>query len=138
MTNERVTDFASELVQMAMAMKRVPELEATIESQATAIESYAKQVQRLELNAIDRKNEIDTLHALVRKAEVERDDAELRFLESDDVASTLRRHLSHVIGEAEGVLAACEPAKAPASEMKPLDATPIDESGQSAGFTVHT
>jgi hypothetical protein len=81
-----VGNFVTDLVEMAKATERLPLIEAELNRANSAIEDYAKQVQALELRAIDRKNEIDALHARIHELEVQRDDAELRFLELDEKA----------------------------------------------------
>ena len=120
MTHEHVTDFAQELVKMAMATTRVPQLEQDLSTAKADINGYLATIQRLELKLIDRAQQIETLQSTIRQLEVSRDDAELRFLECDDAKGTLVRVLEGLIGEAKGVLMAIapvpEPTTAPVAE----------------------
>jgi hypothetical protein len=125
---EHAMDFANAFVNMAMATKRVPELEAQVSELTKAHEIDADTIQRLELKAIERKNEINTLHYRIRELEVERDNAELRFLECDDAKSTLQRTLQTIIGEARGAIVAVTPEPEP---VKVLEATSMGESSPS-------
>ena len=74
----------ADLVEMAKASETLPLIQADLDRANEAIEAYAKQVQRLELQAIDRKAEIDALQSIIRTTEASRDDAEFRFLEIED------------------------------------------------------
>lgn len=125
MTNERVSGFASELVQMATAAAKLPELEAQAEALTIRCESLRDTIQRLELKAMDRNAEIIDLNATIRKLEVERDNAETMFLEADDKASAWRRLVGSFQADAEALLKAQEPPKPePIVEPKPIEGFP--------------
>lgn len=84
MSPHAVNTFVSDLVQMAQAMERLPQIEAELATVRRELGQAQDTVQRLELKLIDRNTTIDELNAKVRSAEVSRDDAELRFLEADE------------------------------------------------------
>jgi hypothetical protein len=109
MTNERVTDFASELVQMAMAMKRLPEVEALNINLRDQLDERVATVQRLELKLLDRAGEITALHATIRTLEAARDDAELRFLEASDSVAAFTRLVKSFSVDAGVLVKALEP-----------------------------
>jgi hypothetical protein len=116
MTGDHITGFASELVQMAQAMARVPQLERDLNDANTQVEAYAKQVQRLEMKLMDRASEIETLKAAKTAAEVERDTAEHMFLEADDAKGTLVRVLDSLGKDILGALQAAMPIAKPTAE----------------------
>jgi len=109
MTNERVSNFATELAQMALASQRLPEVEQTLSEVRNDLNNAYGTIQRLELKLIDRAQQIESLHSTIRTLEVSRDAAELRFLECDDAKGTLERTLRNLVGEAQGVLQAVAP-----------------------------
>jgi len=129
MTREHATDFASELVRMAQAMTRLPEVETELLKAYEDIEAYAKSVQRLEIKLIDRNSEIETLHQTIRQLEVSRDDAELRFLEADDAKGTLVRVLDNLGKDILGALQAVQPLTKPTEdgelESRPTSASTV-------------
>ena len=84
MTGHQINSLVGDLVAMAQAMERLPHVEAELYKANTAIEDYAKQVQRLELKLLDKATEIDKLHSDIRALEVAKDSAETMFLEADD------------------------------------------------------
>jgi hypothetical protein len=134
MTNERVSDFASELVQMAMATQRVPKLEADLAAVQRDNSDLYDTVQRLELRLLDRNTEIDRLNATIRQLEVSRDDAELRFLECDDAKSTLARTLEGFRQEIAGVLQAIAPIPEPQPVTVVPEAMPLVDGSLSSPF----
>jgi hypothetical protein len=109
MTHDRVSNFATELAQMALASQRLPEVEGELRAAHRAHEVDLDTIQMLELRIMDLKSQADYLRATVRKVEAERDDAELRFLECDDAKTTLVRTLEVLGKDVAGVLAAVMP-----------------------------
>ena len=109
MTHEHVTDFAQELVKMAMATTRVPQLEQEVRTLRNENNHNLDTIQRLELKLIDKEARIESLQSTIRSLEVSRDDAELRFLECDDAKGTLVRVLEGFMADAKGVLQAIAP-----------------------------
>lgn len=147
MTHGDVNTFAASLVEMALATKRVPELEAERDELQRELSRAKDHIAHLEVRAHQRNTEIDTLHARIRELEVARDDAELRFLEADDARATVVRTLRNIMGEAHSAVEAVEPTPVPAAVVQPSpiplvdgplmpQGQPVDESGQSTGFTV--
>jgi hypothetical protein len=96
-----VGNFVTDLVEMAKATERLPLVEQELEVAKATAEAMRVTVQTLELRAIDRKEEIDRLHARIRELEVSRDDAELRFLELDEKATIVTRRLGAIMSSFE-------------------------------------
>lgn len=117
MTNERVSNFASELAQMAMASQRLPEVERERDELSRDLDRACNTIQRLELKLLDRAGEIDTLHALLRAEEAKRSDAETMFLECDDAKSTLERTLESLGKDIAAVLQAVSPVPEPVQSV---------------------
>ena len=117
MSPHAANSLVHDLVEMAKAMERLPELQAELNSANDQVEAYARQVQRLELTLIDRSNEIDNANAARRKAEAERDSAESMFLETDDKLLAFRRLVSAFSTDAATLLRAQEPAVEPQVEQ---------------------
>lgn len=109
MTKEHVTDFVSELVTMAQATQRLPQVEAEAAELRGALDHAAATIQRLELKLIERAGEIDALHSNVRSAEAARDDAELRFLEASDSVAAFTRLVKSFSVDAGVLVKALEP-----------------------------
>lgn len=84
-----VGSLVQDLVEMAEAVKLVPQLKEALNQATAQSEHYAKHVEELEINAINRKAEIDRLNDRIRSLEVERDDASFRVLEAEDKAHTV-------------------------------------------------
>jgi hypothetical protein len=109
MSNGNGISFVHDLVAMATAADKVPQLEAQIEEHRATIGANTDTIQRLEGRLVDRANEIDTLRMQLRNAEVARDDAEFRFLEADDAKLVAVRTMRAVITEAEAFIKAVTP-----------------------------
>jgi hypothetical protein len=125
MTKEHATDFASELVRMAQAMTRLPEVEADLADITKYNDELHGTIQRLELKLIDRNADITTLRTKVRELEVSRDDAELRFLEADDAKDTLVRILDNLGKDILGALQAVAPVPMPKAEAEAVAETNV-------------
>jgi len=89
MTRDNVTDFAASLVEMAKAHSRLPEIESELREAHAKIDEMGQHIQRLELRAHSYKAEIEALNAKIRIVEAERDDSDLRFLETEDKVARL-------------------------------------------------
>jgi hypothetical protein len=118
MTHHSVNDLASSFVEMAKAYERLPHVESELKVAIGTISDLQNTIQRLELQAIDRNNEIHSLQVSIRKLEEARDDAELRFLECDDAKTTLERTLEGLGKDIASVLAAVQPL--PRAEPTPV------------------
>jgi hypothetical protein len=123
-----VGNFVTDLVEMAKATERLPLIEAELSRANNAIEDYAKQVQRLELKAIDRNTKIESLHSRIRELEVARDDAELRFLESEEHAGKVLNFLAGIKGYAEAAQLILDPPK-PQPEAIPEVVQSVEDVG---------
>ncbi len=131
MSPHALNSLVHDLVEMAKATERLPELEVVLESKNKTIDTQADIIQRLELQEIDRKTEIDALHANIRNLEVSRDDAELRFLEVEDKLANvvaMARASQVSLGQMLGLI---DPPKA----QEPAPAVPVVEAqGQNAPY----
>lgn len=117
MTSEKINSFVGDLVAMARAMERQPELEHEIATlQRSLNESQAARAALEGSNDILR-NHIDDLNAKIAEVTKERDDAGFRCLEADDraaVALDLARTLQVGLGQ---VIAKLEPKPEPVVEL---------------------
>src|SRR5215469_7946286 len=95
-TMNDVSNFAASLVEMARAMERLPNAEAELRNVKGELDAAYASIQRLELRAIGRANELNALQSQLREMEAQRDDAELRFLELEDTLRAVRRALGVV------------------------------------------
>ena len=129
MTNERVGSFVSDLVEMAKAVEQVPVLESEIRG-------FQFEVKKLLEESAKRQSDLDqartyaaSLEQRCHDLEVQRDAAELRFLESDDAVGTLKRAMRIAMGEVDSALQAVEPPKPEpkADEWAELMANPLSE-----------
>jgi hypothetical protein len=84
--HHNVSSLVNDLVEMATATKRLPELERELQECKRIIERDGATIARLELKLQDRAIEIDDLRAKLRSVEAERDDAGFRQLEAEDRA----------------------------------------------------
>jgi hypothetical protein len=84
--HHNVSSLVNDLVEMATATKRLPELERELLEARRIMERDGTTIARLELKLQDRAVEIDDLRAKLRSVEAERDDAGFRQLEAEDRA----------------------------------------------------
>jgi len=122
MSND-VTNFAASLVEMAKAMERVPELERQL---ANEIDLSTKELLRnsdLQVSLEASRRYAASLEQRCHDLEVSRDAAELRFLEADDVVSTIKSVLRRTMEDADSALKAIEPVVEP---------TPVEQSYEDA------
>lgn len=116
-----VGNFVQDLVHMAQATERLPQVEEQLDVAIALNAKQAETIQARELSILDLKAEIETLNTKVRDAEVARDDAELRFLELDEKASKAIRFLAQIQGMAVQAELALEPPKPePTPEPEPV------------------
>lgn len=132
MTNPN--DVAHSFVAMAKAYEELPRIQAQYDQAQTMIEAYAKQVQSVEMKLLVRNEEIETHLATIRRLEVERDDAEMRFLEADEKASRAVRVLGDLAGYATDARNDLSPPKAepiptPPAEPEVVHQSPWEGSG---------
>lgn len=119
--NHTMSNFFHEFAAAAQAMEELPIVKAALEGAKAESADLRDIIQRLELQAIDRKNEIDVLNARIRSLEVERDDAQFQALEEQDRTSAFKRFVEAMFGQAGNLLQ----ASAPAAEVKPEREEPI-------------
>jgi hypothetical protein len=107
--NDTVTNFAASLVEMAKAMERVPQLEAELSQHLQVITNHELRNTDLEVSLEASRRYAALLEQKVHDLEVANTAAELRFLETEDIASTLKSVLRRAMEEADGALKAIEP-----------------------------
>ncbi len=106
MSNGNGISFVHDLVAMATAADKVPQLEARIAELEEIKAGYETGFVEKEKQLIDHLNAHDETKARLHNAEVARDDAERLFLEADDAKLAAVRAMRIVIGEAEAFIKA--------------------------------
>ncbi len=129
MTNERVGSFVSDLVEMAKAVEQVPVLERELHNAGSVINSLQQTRSDLEVSLEASRRYAATLEQRCHDLEVQRDSAELRFLESDDAVGTLKRAMRIAMDEVDSALQAVTPVvpEPKADEWAELMANPLSE-----------
>src|SRR5882672_7935383 len=92
-----VSSFVGDLVEMAKAFEELPEVKEHLNIAVRLNEQQAITIGDREDSILKLKAEIETLHAKVRTTEVERDDAEMRFLELDEKAHKALAALGNIM-----------------------------------------
>jgi hypothetical protein len=119
MSND-VTNFAASLVEMAKAMERVPELEGDLSKANNILHQTELMVIDLEVSLEASRRYAASLEQRCHDLEVSRDAAELRFLEADDVVSTIKSVLRRTMEDADSALKAIEPVVEPTPVAEPV------------------
>jgi len=109
MSNGNGISFVHDLVAMATAADKVPQLEARIAELEEIKVGYETGFVEKEKQLIDHLNAHGETKARLHNAEVARDDAERLFLEADDAKLAAVRAMRVVIGEAEAFIKAVTP-----------------------------
>lgn len=104
-----VNNFVHDLVAMAKAMEDLPVVQAQLDESQKLHSETLDHAAKLEERILSYKHEIDALHAKVRCTEAERDDAELRFLESEDRTRSALDFIKTTFGSAGSLIQALEP-----------------------------
>lgn len=125
MSPSNVGNFVQDLVEMAKATEQLPLVQADLDRANSQIEAYATQVQRLEMRLIDKANEIETLHAKLQQAEVDRDNAETMFLQESDRTQAALSLVRTFMDQGKALLDAQSPS--PAMPVA-VDPSPTPES----------
>src|SRR5229473_7320595 len=112
MSNGNGISFVHDLVAMATAADKVPQLEEQISELRKALDAQTASNWELEAKIIDHTNAHSETKARLHNAEVARDDAERLFLEADDAKLAAVRAMRYVIGEAETFIKAVTPVEA--------------------------
>lgn len=114
-------NFIHSLVEMSKAFEELPTVKTELDHAKAETEALAKMVQEREESILRLKQEIETKNETIRKAEAERDNAELRFLESEEKSLAAVRALRHIVDEAEGAVNVVQPPKPePQPQVEPM------------------
>jgi hypothetical protein len=116
-----VNNFVHDLVAMAKAMEDLPMVQEKLDQANNLISRYAEDVQLREESIIRLKAEIEAHLTTIRKVEAERDDAELRFLDSEDRTASALAFIKSTFGSAGSLIQALEPP-APTPVVVPANA----------------
>ena len=123
--HQNVSSLVSDLVQMAEATRRLPEVERELAEMRSASSRDGDTIARLERKLMDRSAEIDELKSKLRSVEAERDDAGFRQLEAEDKVAALTNAIEGVfpaLGEALGTVDG-------SSRVRVMRMTEIDRQG---------
>ena len=110
MTRENEKSFVAQIAEAYQALEERPGLHATISGLEAEIICYCDQIMNLEINAINRKDEIERLNAKIRSLEVERSDAFFRTLEAEDKLSGVLRTLRGIQSETASLVEVIDPS----------------------------
>ena len=125
----QVGNFIHDLVAMAQAMERVPQLESELDQIKADRDKAQSHSQALELHIIEYKATIDDLQSKVRSLEVERDDASFRTMEVEDTLHATLVQARQAQDYINSVIAKLDPPKPepePVQEgvLEPVVSTP--------------
>jgi hypothetical protein len=109
MSPHAVNTFVSDLVHMAQAMERLPQVEKELIEALDQVAIKEQYIQRLQGERIDHANSIEELRRQVKSVEGQRDDAELRFLLADDRAQHAIKALRDVAGSLGVTISVIDP-----------------------------
>ena len=118
MTGHQINSLVGDLVAMAQAMERLPQVESEASDLRSQLSQHQSTIQRLELKLMDRSSELDALNQRIRSLEVERDEAQFHALEADDRTSRALDFIKATFGNAGSLIQALEPP-VPQPEVKP-------------------
>lgn len=121
-------NFVSDLVAMAKAFEELPKVQANLDLSVAEVNRLSDTVADREIAIARLKAEIEALQSDKRKLEAERDDAEFRFLESEDRVKSALDFLRSTFGSAGALIQALEPPApaAPAVPTTPIPAPPAE------------
>ncbi len=117
--NHTMSNFFHEFAAAAQAMEELPKVRDDLAQANNLIAQLRDTIQRLELQAIDRRTEMETLHSRIRSLEVERDEAQFQALEEQDRTSAFKRFVEGIFGQAGNLLQAATPVPAPEPAVAP-------------------
>lgn len=106
-----VSSFVGDLVEMAKAFEELPNVQAALAESEFHRESLSVAVQKREESILSLKAEIEKLNEKVRTTEVERDDAEMRFLELEEKAGKVDAIMHSILSDADRVVTMLFPPK---------------------------
>lgn len=124
MSPASVSNFVGDLVAMATAFERLPQVQADLDAANTHIESYAKQVQEREIRILELKAQIEAHLTTIRNLEAKLDSAETMFLEADDRTQRALDFIKATFGNAGSLIQALEPPAKSATPDVPVQAVP--------------
>ncbi len=112
MSPHAVNNFVSDLVLMAQAMEKLPQVEADRDEANNVISIMTKQLEALRSDIDQAKAYAATLEQKVRDTEVAKDQAETMFLEADERTSRALDFIKATFGNAGTLIQALEPPRA--------------------------
>lgn len=124
MSPHTVSNFVTDLVEMARAVEELPKVQHELEINQGRIATLEESLMSRELRIIELKSEIETHLSTIRTLEVSRDDAEMRFLELEETSNMVRRVLNDISSSAQNqarqITTVLEPKK-PETVLTPTD-----------------
>ena len=103
MSPHAVNNFVSDLVLMAQAMERLPQIEADLANAKDQEQILLERIASMNADLEQSRSYAASLEQKVRETEASRDDAELRFLELDERAGKALDWLADIESAAEGI-----------------------------------
>ena len=103
MSPHAVNNFVSDLVLMAQAMERLPQIEADLANAKDQEQILLERIANMNADLEQSRSYAASLEQKVRETEASRDDAELRFLELDERAGKALDWLADIESAAEGI-----------------------------------
>lgn len=123
MSPHAVNSFVNDLVAMAHAMERLPQVEAELAEWQERTSKRTDHIVALESNIIGYKAEIERLYAQIHELEVAKDAAETMFLEADDRTTRALEFVKAQFGAAGSLIQALElPRAEPPSAEQTVEA----------------
>ncbi len=120
-------NFVSDLVAMAKAFEELPKVQAERDDLIRESGEKSEVIQTLQLRIIDLKNSVDEKLASIKRVEAERDDAEYRFLESEDRTARALDFIRSTFGSAGSLIQALEPPAPAPVPVPPAEAEVIHQ-----------
>lgn len=111
MTGHQINSLVGDLVAMAQAMERLPQVEAECRMRDETITAMRKNLEELDADLEQARSYAASLEQKVRDAEVAKDQAETMFLEADERTSRALDFIKATFGNAGSLIQALEPVK---------------------------
>jgi hypothetical protein len=111
MSPHAVNNFVSDLVLMAQAMERLPQVEAELAEWQRMAAARTDEIVRLQADIDQGKAYASSLEQKVHDLEVAKDAAETMFLEADDRTARALDFVKTMFGSAGSLIQALEPVK---------------------------
>lgn len=133
MSPHAVNSFVSDLVTMAQAMERLPQIEHELSAANAEVHDWKARYDLLALDLEQSRSYATKLEAAVHDAEVAKDAAETMFLQADDRTMRAVEFIKAQFGAAGSLIQALEPERAkPVAEETVREETlvhPLDRQG---------